>query len=134
MIADFVADCIDSIAYKVILIKYCIDNNKKIISSMGAGGKLDATKVKIDKMEKTINCGLAREIRKKLRDNKIKMKFPVVYSTEVGIKALPHKEVLASKYAKAGRPRAVNGAISYMPNIFGLMMASYIINEILKND
>ncbi|HIF48189.1 tRNA threonylcarbamoyladenosine dehydratase [Candidatus Thioglobus sp.] len=123
----FVADCIDSIAYKTILIGSCTKSNKMIISSMGAGGRLDPTQVKISRMDKTQNCALAREMRKQLRNIRASMKFPVVHSTELPIKALPHKA------APVGRPRAVNGAISYMPNIFGLMMAGHIIQTLLKS-
>jgi tRNA A37 threonylcarbamoyladenosine dehydratase len=131
--SDFVADCIDSIFYKVMLIENCITFDKKIISSMGAGGRLDASKVAVVKMEKTTNCGLAREVRKRLRDKRISLKFPVVFSNEIGIKALPHKNIPQDEIASKGRPKAVNGTISYMPNVFGLHMASYIINNILFN-
>ena len=130
---DFVADCIDAIAYKTVLIDSCNKSEKPIISSMGAGGRLDPTKVKISRMDKTENCALAREIRKQLRRIRASLKFPVVHSTELQIKALPHQEVCATDTAPAGRPRAVNGAISYMPNIFGLMMAGHIIQTLLKS-
>ena len=130
---DFVADCIDSIAYKTVLIDSCNQSGKPIISSMGAGGRLDPTKVKISPMDKTENCALAREIRKQLRRLHATLKFPVVHSTEVPIKALPHQAVTVTETAPAGRPRAVNGAISYMPNIFGLMMSGYIIQTLLKS-
>ncbi|SFV88232.1 HesA/MoeB/ThiF family protein [hydrothermal vent metagenome] len=129
---DFVADCIDSIAYKTVLIDSCTQSHKPIISSMGAGGRLDPTKVKISRMDKTENCALAREMRKQLRRIHAPMKFPVVHSIEVPIKALPHQAVTATDTAPAGRPRAVNGAISYMPNIFGLMMAGHIIQTLIK--
>lgn len=130
---DFVADCIDAIAYKTVLIDNCNQANKPIISSMGAGGRLDPTQIKISRMDKTQNCALAREMRKQLRRINASMKFPVVHSVEVPIKALPHQAVSATDTAPAGRPRAVNGAISYMPNIFGLMMAGYIIQTLLKS-
>lgn len=129
---DFVADCIDTIAYKSILIDCCTRSGKSIISSMGAGGRLDPTKIKISRMDKTENCSLAREMRKQLRRVNASMKFPTVHSTEIQIKALPHESVAASESAPAGRPRAVNGAISYMPNIFGLMMSGHIIQTLLK--
>lgn len=129
---DFVADCIDSIAYKTLLIDFCNRNDKSIISSMGAGGRLDPTKVTISRMDKTENCSLAREMRKQLRRIDASLKFPVVHSTELQIKALPHQDVAKTKTAPAGRPRAVNGAISYMPNIFGLMMSGHIIQTLLK--
>ncbi len=130
---DFVADCIDAIAYKTVLIDSCNKSGKPIISSMGAGGRLDPTQVKISRMDKTENCALAREMRKQLRRIRASLKFPVVHSTEVQIKALPHQEVIATDTSPAGRPRAVNGAISYMPNIFGLMMAGHIIQTLLKS-
>ena len=130
---DFVADCIDAIAYKTVLIDSCNKSEKPIISSMGAGGRLDPTKVKISRMDKTENCALAREIRKQLRRIRASLKFPVVHSTELQIKALPHQEVCATDTAPAAGPRAVNGVISYMPNIFGLMMAGHIIQTLLKS-
>lgn len=130
---DFVADCIDAIAYKTVLIDSCTKAEKAIISSMGAGGRLDPAQVQISRMDKTQNCALAREMRKQLRNIRASMKFPVVHSTELPIKALPHKAVAATGAAPAGRPRAVNGAISYMPNIFGLMMAGHIIQTLLKS-
>ncbi|MCH9712109.1 MAG: tRNA threonylcarbamoyladenosine dehydratase [Proteobacteria bacterium] len=130
---SFVADCIDAIAYKTVLIDSCNKSGMPIISSMGAGGRLDPTQVKISRMDKTQNCALAREMRKQLRNIHASLKFPVVHSTELQIKALPHKAVTATDTAPAGRPRAVNGAISYMPNIFGLMMAGHIIQTLLKS-
>ena len=131
---DFIADCIDSIAYKTVLIDSCNQSTKPIISSMGAGGRLDPTQVKISRMDKTENCALAREMRKQLRRIRASMKFPVVHSTEIPIKALPHQVVNATDTAPAGRPRAVNGVIAYMPNIFGLMMAGHIIQSLLKDN
>ncbi len=130
---SFVADCIDAIAYKTVLIDSCNRTGMPIISSMGAGGRLDPTQVKISRMDKTQNCALAREMRKQLRRAGASLKFPVVHSTELQIKALPHQAVCATDTAPAGRPRAVNGAISYMPNIFGLMMAGHIIQSLLKS-
>ena len=130
---SFVADCIDAIACKTNLIDACNRFNKPIISSMGAGGRLDPTKVTISRMDKTEYCGLARELRRQLRMKRASLKFPVVHSTEVQIKALPHEAVHETEFSPPGRPRAVNGAISYMPNIFGLMMAGHIIQAILKS-
>ena len=129
----FIADCIDAITCKTNLIDACHRFNKPIISSMGAGGRLDPTKVTISRMDKTEYCGLARELRRQLRMKRASLKFPVVHSTEVQIKALPHEAVNVTEFSPPGRPRAVNGAISYMPNLFGLMMAGHIIQAILKS-
>ncbi len=122
---NFIADCIDTISSKSILIYHCLQRKKYIISSMGAGGKLDASKIIIDKMSKTINCSLAKVMRKKLRSMKVSLNFPVIYSYELSKSTLlcmnEQNEAIITK-----------GTISYMPNIFGLMMASHIINKILK--
>ena len=130
---NFVADCIDAIACKTNLIDACNRSDMPIISSMGAGGRLDPTKVTISRMDKTEYCGLARELRRQLRNKHASLKFQVVHSTEVQIKALPHEAVNETNLSPPGRPRAVNGAISYMPNIFGLMMAGHIIQTILRS-
>jgi tRNA A37 threonylcarbamoyladenosine dehydratase len=55
-----------------------------------------------------------------------------VFSTEQQIKALPHTKNKGSEGVPSGRPRAVNGAISYIPNMFGLMMAGYIIQKLIN--
>ena len=130
---NFAADCIDAIACKTNLIDACNRFKKPIISSMGAGGRLDPTKVTISRMDKTEYCGLARELRRQLRNKRASLKFPVVHSKELQIKALPHEAITATEFSPPGRPRAVNGAISYMPNLFGLMMAGHIIQAILKS-
>jgi len=130
---NFVADCIDAIACKTNLIDACNRFKKPIISSMGAGGRLDPTKVTISRMDKTEYCGLARELRRQLRIKRASLKFPVVHSKELQIKALPHKAITETEFSPPGRARAVNGAISYMPNLFGLMMAGHIIQTILKS-
>jgi len=130
---NFVADCIDAIACKTNLIDACNRFKKPIISSMGAGGRLDPTKVTISRMDKTEYCGLARELRRQLRIKRASLKFPVVHSKELQIKALPHEAITKTEFSPTGRPRAVNGAISYMPNLFGLMMAGHIIQTILKS-
>ena len=73
-------------------------------------------------------------MRKQLRNIRASIKFPVVYSTELPIKALPHKAIIISDTSpEEGIPRAVNGAISYMPNIFGLMMSGHIIQALIKS-
>ena len=128
---NFIAECIDSIACKKTLILSCFKEKKPIISSMGAGGRLDPSQIKISKLNKTFNCSLAREMRRELRCCKSCLNLPVIFSTEQQIKALPHTKNKDFEGILAGRARAVNGAISYIPNIFGLMMAGYIVNKII---
>jgi len=128
---NFIADCIDSISYKKTLILSCFKEKKPIISSMGAGGRLDPSQIKISKLNKTFNCSLAREMRRELKGCKSCLNLPVVFSTELQIKALPHSKTKDSERGFSGRPRATNGAISYIPNIFGSMMAGFIVQKIL---
>jgi len=129
---NFVADCIDAIACKSALVAACLAHKKRIVSAMGAGGKLDPTKVVISSLNQTQGDPLAREMRKTLRKLGSPLNYPVIYSTETLVKkALAHQPVEANEVCSAGRARAVNGAISYMPNIFGLVMAGHIIRELI---
>jgi len=79
---DYVLDCIDSITPKLNLIVACKRKRVKIISSMGAGGKMDAAKVKVTDIANTTNCYLAKTIRRRLKEYKID-KLKVVFSSEI---------------------------------------------------
>ena len=111
---DFIIDACDSLNTKLELIKFAYQNNIKIISSMGMGNRVDASKIKITTLDKTNNDPLARNLRKLVRDNNLNMKVPVVCSEEVSIKR-----------------REVNSMIT-SPGIAGLLITNYIINEIIK--
>ena len=126
---DFVVDCIDSIACKAALVASCIQQNVNVASSMGAGNRVDVTQVKVAKLNQTKNCALAREMRKQLKIMGVKTNYPVVYSEETARQPLPHQPVTGH----AGRPRAVNGTISYMPALFGMMLAGVVVNSLLTN-
>ncbi len=127
---DYVLDCIDSIACKAALVLAAQNAGRPIISSMGAGGRLDPSRVKIATLNQTSRCGLAREMRKTLKRLRGRLDYPVVYSDEEAIKGLPHQPVGGDV---PGRPRAVNGTISYMPAIFGLTLAAYVVRSLLAN-
>ena len=112
---DYVIDCCDTIKSKEILIRECLKRNIKVISSMGAGYKLDPSLIKISKLKKTDYDKLAKILRYNLRDNKEALEIPVVYSTETIEK---NSKTIASN--------------SYIPAIFGLYITSYIIKEVIK--
>lgn len=82
---DYVLDCIDSITPKVNLIVAARRKKVKIISSMGAGGKLDATKIKVQDISQTKNCTMARVLRKRLKERKVNKGVKAVYSDEMQI-------------------------------------------------
>ncbi len=122
---NFVIDAIDTLSPKVHLIKICVENNIQIISSMGAGAKLNPEKVKIADISKSYNCPLARMVRKRLTKFGIKKGVKVVFSSEKTIKsALIQQE---EKYKKTQ-----TGTISYLPAIFGLYIASEVIRDLIK--
>jgi tRNA A37 threonylcarbamoyladenosine dehydratase len=126
---DYLLDCIDSIACKAALVKACQDNKVPVISALGAGGRLDVTRADITTLDKTEICPLAREMRKTLRRLGGSLKYPVVFSDEPPIKALPHQPLDGDQ---PGRPRAVNGSSSFMPGLFGLMQTGFVINALLE--
>ena len=83
MSPDFLIDAIDTLAPKIALISHCVHNGIPLVSSMGAGAKLDATKVRLTDLSKSYNCPLAFILRKKLRKIGITKGFPVVFSEEL---------------------------------------------------
>lgn len=123
---DFVMDCIDSITPKLNLMIAAKRKKVKIISSMGAGGKMDVSKIKIKEINQTNNCTMARVLRKRLKKEQIHKGIKVVFSEEMQ-QAESLQLVTNSKYK-----RSFYGTISFMPAAFGLHAAAYVINYLLK--
>ncbi|MEE4380051.1 MAG: tRNA threonylcarbamoyladenosine dehydratase [Candidatus Competibacteraceae bacterium] len=128
---DFVADCIDSIACKAALVAASLHHGTPVISAMGAGNRLEVSRVQVASLEKTQGCPLAREMRARLRTLGVTLRYPVVYSDEPRHQPLPHQPL---EDGTPGRPRAVNGTISYLPPLFGMMLAGVVINTFLTTD
>ena len=122
---DYVLDCIDSITPKLNLIISSKRKRVKIISSMGAGGKMEAAKVKVSDITNTTNCFLAKTIRRRLKAVKID-KLKVVYSSEIQDES-SLKMTDGSNFKKS-----FYGTNSYMPGLFGLYMAETVIRYLLK--
>lgn len=124
---DYVLDCIDSITPKLNLIIAAKRKKVKIISSMGAGGKMEASKVQVADISKTQNCFLAKAIKKRLKEVKIDKGVKVVFSSEIqdetSLKTTDGKNYKKSFY----------GTNSYMPALFGLYAAETVIRFLLKN-
>jgi tRNA A37 threonylcarbamoyladenosine dehydratase len=126
---DYVLDCIDSIACKSALVAACQRHGVPVASALGAGNRLDVTQVHITKLNQTEGCPLAREMRKALKRLGARLNYPVVYSSERPSKALPHQPVGGNI---PGRPRAVNGTVSWMPGLFGIMLAGFVVTQLLE--
>ena len=124
---DYVLDCIDSITPKVNLIVAARRKKVKIISAMGAGGKLDVTKIKIKDISQTKNCTMARVLRKRLKERKVNKGVKAVYSEEMQISESV-KKTDGTNFKKS-----YYGTISYMPAAFGLQAAAHVLNFILKD-
>lgn len=122
---DYVLDCIDSVTPKLNLIIGAKRNRVKIISSMGAGGKMEASKVKVADITNTVNCMFAKTIRRRLKEHKID-KLKVVFSSEIQDET-SLKMTDGSNYKKS-----FYGTNSYMPGLFGLYMAETVIRYLLK--
>ncbi len=123
---DFVIDAIDTLSPKIYLIKACVEHKVPLVSSMGAGARLDPTKVHITDLSKSYNDRLAFKVRKALRKHGIYKGFPVVFSSE-----LPDKNAIKLIDNEANK-KSTAGTISYMPATFGLMCASVVIRELIQ--
>ncbi|WP_454059793.1 tRNA threonylcarbamoyladenosine dehydratase [Elizabethkingia ursingii] len=124
---DYILDCIDSVSPKLALIIAAKRNKIKIISCMGAGGKLDPSKVMVRDISKTRNCFLAKQVRKRLKKENIDKGFRCVFSTEI------QREDSLKMTDGTNYKRSFYGTISYMPAIFGLYAASEVIRYLIQD-
>ncbi len=122
---DYIVDAIDMVPAKVELIVQAKNVGKLVISSMGAGNKLDPSRFIVTDLFGTANCPLARMMRKKLRKRGVDS-LEVVFSPEtpreVGAEALDEAEAASKKIPP--------GSISFVPSVAGLMMAGVVIRRI----
>ena len=122
---DYVVDAIDTVAGKIALVLKANKENVKIISSMGAGNKLNPQAFLVSDIYKTKIDPLARVMRSELKKRRVK-KLKVVYSTEYPVKP---KESSSEKTSK----RSVPGSTAFVPASCGLLIASEIINDLTKD-
>lgn len=118
---DYVVDAIDTITSKIYLIKYCFENNIKVISAMGAGNKLDPTRFKVEDIYKTSGCPLARVMRRELKKIGVK-KLKCVYSDEISI-----GEKIESDMIRKSSP----SSISFIPSTMGLIITSEVVKDLI---
>ncbi len=116
-IYDYVVDAIDNVTAKIELVMRCRESNTPIIASMGTGNKLDPSKLEITDIYKTSVCPLARVMRQELRKRQV-ARLDVLFSTETPI----HSE---------NEPRTP-GSTAFVPSSAGLLIASYVVRQLLK--
>ncbi|MEN6618934.1 MAG: tRNA threonylcarbamoyladenosine dehydratase [Rikenellaceae bacterium] len=122
---DFIIDAIDTLSPKIALIQYALSSEIPVVSSMGAGAKLDATKIRITDISKSFNCPLAYMLRKRLRKLGIKNGFKVVFSEEV-----PDENAILA--VEEQNKKSVVGTISYMPAVFGSFCAQVVVQHFVR--
>lgn len=120
---SYIVDAIDTVTAKIELIMEADRLNIPIISSMGTGNKLDATKFEIADISKTSVCPLAKVMRKELKKRGIK-KLKVLYSKEEPIKIDNIKDEVKNK--------TIPGSISFVPSVAGLIIAGEVIKDLIK--
>lgn len=128
---DYLIDAIDTLAPKLALIKFCVDNHIPLVSSMGSGAKFDITKVRIADLSKSFNCPLAFIVRKKLRKMGITKGFKVVFSEELPVEEAI-VEMSAEEQAETSNKKSQVGTISYLPVTFGCACAQAALTTLLQ--
>ena len=124
---DHAVDCIDTLSPKVWFIKACVDRNIPIVSSLGAGGKIDPLQVQVTDISKSYKCNLARYVRKYLHKEGIYTGVQVVFSPE----DVDQSRIIETE--KAFPKKSIIGTISYMPAVFGCVVASAVIRMLYNN-
>ncbi len=123
---DYIFDCIDSIQPKQYVIIACKQKGVRIVSSMGAGGRLDPSKVQVADLSETFNCPFAQQVRKGLKRKGVYNGVTVVFSSELVSK--DHMMMTdGSKFKKS-----FYGTSSYIPALFGLHMTSVVVREVAE--
>ncbi|MCA0428523.1 MAG: tRNA threonylcarbamoyladenosine dehydratase [Bacteroidetes bacterium] len=124
---SYALDCIDTLSPKVFFIKACIERNIPIVSSMGAGSKVDPTRIRVADISETYNCKLARYTRKYLHRLGVYKGVKAVFSDE---QKLEGAGIVVSELRNK---KSIVGTISYMPAVFGCTVASVAIRDLYEN-
>lgn len=137
---DLVLDCIDNMTAKIHLLATCVERGQYVLSSMGAGGRLDPTRIRVSDLSETRGDGFARLVRDLLRQKGISTGIPVVWSdepandldeaAEASFRCIcPDKDV-KSRHQCENRHQ-VQGTVAWLPALFGLTMAGVAVNHLL---
>ena len=121
---SYVVDAVDTVTAKIALVMKCQESGTPIISSMGAGNKLDPTQFRVADIYKTKVCPLAKVMRYELKKRGVK-KLKVVYSEELAMKPVETSEEETTK-------RAVPGSTAFVPSVAGLIIAGEVLKDLAK--
>lgn len=134
---DYIVDAIDTVTGKIELVMRAKSANVPIISSMGAGNKLDPTQFQVTDIYKTSVCPLAKVMRRELKARRVK-KLKVVYSQEIPKKPIETEEISCKSNCicppgaerKCTDRRQVPGSTAFVPSVVGLIIAGEVIKDI----
>lgn len=137
---DYVVDAIDTVTGKLQLVEQAYRTGTKIISSMGAGNKMDASAFQVADISKTSVCPLAKVMRRELRKRGIK-KLKVVYSTELPIEPKETEELSCKNHCvcppgtaqKCTVRRQIPGSTAFVPSVAGLIIAGEVVKDLIKD-
>lgn len=120
---DYIVDAVDTVTAKIELVMKANEKGVPIISSMGAGNKLDGSQFKVADIYKTKVCPLAKVMRRELKKRGVK-KLKVVYSEEIPL--TPIEQI------SDGSRRQIPGSVAFVPSVAGLIMAGEVVKDIVK--
>lgn len=121
---DYAVDAIDTLSPKIFLIYHLVQHGIPVVSSMGAGGKMDITQIEISDISESYNCKLARILRKRLHKLGVRSGITAVFSPEI-----PPPESIIAVEGERNKKSNV-GTVSWMPAAFGCACASVVIREL----
>lgn len=121
---DYVVDAVDTVAAKIELVMKCDKEGVPIMSSMGAGNKLDASAFRVADIYKTKVCPLAKVMRHELKKRGIK-KLKVVYSEE-----MPIKPEVKEQETGTSQRRSTPGSVAFVPSVAGLIIAGEVVKDL----
>lgn len=135
---DYVVDAIDTVIGKLSIVEECYKSNTPVISSMGAGNKVNPTMFEVDDIYNTSVCPLARVMRQELRKRKIP-KLKVVYSKEKALKPLENMAISCKTHCicppgtvhKCTNRRDIPSSNAFVPSVVGLIIAGEVIKDII---
>lgn len=134
---DYVVDAVDTVTAKIELVMKSQAMNVPIISSMGAGNKLDPTAFQVADIYKTSVCPLAKVMRRELKKRGIK-KLKVVYSQEKPIRPIEDMSISCRTHCicppgaahKCTERRDIPGSTAFVPSVVGLIIAGEVIKDL----
>ena len=138
---DYVIDAVDTVTAKVELVMKCKEMNVPIISSMGAGNKLDASAFKVADIYKTKMCPLAKVMRHEMKKRGVK-KLKVVYSEEKPTRPIEDMSISCRTHCicppgaqhKCTERRDIPGSVAFVPSVAGLIIAGEVIKDLTHFD